>query len=803
MTIHLSSWSSRLTAALGRHLSLQRRVPVLQQFNSEECGAACLAMILSYYGRPTRVAECRELCDGGRDGLTAQRIATAAQHFALRVTAYTLEPEDISQLRLPAILHWQFNHFVVIEQWAPTGVDIVDPAIGRRRVTTAEFDTAFTGVVLTFEPAATFETRPAQTQQTWRDYMRALSRTPEALGFLGQILGASLVLQILGLGVPVLTQILIDQVLPYQEQSVLSALGIGIGLLVASQMTVSYLRSLLLIHLRARHDTQLMLAFLEHLFSLPLPFFRQRQSGDLLLRLSSNSLIRETLTHQTITIVLDGSFMLVYLILLVMTAPWLGSVALAFGAVQAVLILNTSPALKRLVDQDLTAQADAQTYLIETLAGITTLKAAGAETRALKRWSDLFFRQLAVSIQRGQLSTRVEALVLGLRLLAPLALLWIGVQLMLSGDLSLGTMLALNAMAAAFLAPLTSLLSTAQQLQMVGAHLERLADVLQAEPEQSAANAHPAPKLTGRIDVEHLSFRYHRDAAFVLHDINLSITPGQKVAIVGRTGSGKSTLALLLLGLYRPAQGEILYDNQPLSAISYRSLRNQCGVVLQEAALFGGSLRQNIAYYDPGMDLAQIMWAAQQAEIHADIVAMPMGYETRVAERGGALSGGQRQRLALARALAHQPALLILDEATSHLDVLTEQQVDANLSRLACTRIVIAHRLSTVRNADQILVIEQGQIVERGRHAELLARNGAYARLVQHSPEPSFDIRADDMGFSSRAELVTPNGFLGLTAAGRNQNHHPLPHDKETSHDPSTNRSRMEGQGVPAGPVGN
>jgi ABC-type bacteriocin/lantibiotic exporter with double-glycine peptidase domain len=297
--------------------------------------------------------------------------------------------------------------------------------------------------------------------------------------------------------------------------------------------------------------------------------------------------------------------------------------------------------------------------------------------------------------------------------------------------MTLGTMLALNALAMAFLSPLSSLVLSAQRLQLVGAHLDRIADVLEAQPEQRLSDVREAPRLTGRLEVRQVDFQYDANAPLVLQNISLRIEPGQKVALVGRTGSGKSTLARLLLGLYVPTRGEIHYDGKSLQDLNYRTVRRQWGVVLQESFIFSGSIRENIAFNNPAMTIKEVAIAAQLAVIHDDIIKMPMGYETRVDEGGTGLSGGQRQRLSLARALAHQPPMLLLDEATSHLDVVTESEVEKNLNELSCTRVVVAHRLSTVQNADVILVLDQGAIVERGSPAELLERDGHYAKLVQ------------------------------------------------------------------------
>jgi ATP-binding cassette, subfamily B, bacterial len=708
-----------------------KRVPVILQMTPHECGAACLAMVLSFHGRMTTLSECRTHLRSGRDGLSARAIAQAARDLGLRVRALSLEPSSLAQIHGPAIVHWNFDHFLVLERWSPETIEVIDPAIGRRRLSAEEFNNGFTGVVLTLEPGADFQQQGAQNKLSWHSYLRRLVQTSGTSGMLAQILGTSALLQALGLIFPFFTLILVDTILPRQDISALTILAIGMVVLVVSQVIFTYLRSALALYLETRLDIEVMLGFFEHMLRLPFRFFQERTSGDLLMRLGSISVIREELTGQTVAAILDAALVVVYLIILLVWQPIFGLLALAFGSVQIVLMLSSTRRLYELTERDIAAQAESQSYLVEALTGIATLKVAASEDRALGHWSNLFFKQLNVSLRRSHLTMLVDTGREALDALAPIVLLWVGALWVLEGNMSLGAMFAVTTLSISFLGPLASLVATAQQVQLVGAHLERIADVFETKPEQDVQSVQIAPQLTGRIEVRNAGFRYHPNAPWAVRHFSVVIEPGEKIAIVGRSGSGKSTLAMLLLGLHPLEEGEILYDGIPLSSMNYRTLRSQIGVVLQDTDLFSGSIRRNIASHDPELSLEQISEAAELAAIHDEIARLPMGYETVIAEGGADMAGGQRQRLAIARALVNEPAILLLDEATSHLDAITESIVDQNLSELQCTRIVIAHRLSTIRNADLILVLDKGVIVERGVHNKLLALGGVYATLVR------------------------------------------------------------------------
>ncbi|TYB50504.1 peptidase domain-containing ABC transporter [Nonomuraea sp. PA05] len=705
---------------------MMRRVPVVLQNTDTECGAACLTMVLAHHGHRTTLHQVAGRLGIGRDGLSARAIVDGAREHGLRARAFSLAPEDLARVPLPAVAHWEFRHFVVVERWSPDRVDLVDPGHGRRRLTPEEFGAGFTGVLLVFEPGEGFRRGSSSMAGAWRrEFARTLLRRRR--GLLAQIVAASLLLQLLGLALPLFSGLLVDTIVPARAAEVLPLLGLAIGLAGAAQFVIGYLRAALLVAVRARADQELTESVVGRLVALPYRYFTQRAKGDLVTRAAGVSTLGDILTGQVVAALLDGPLALGYLVLVYLWDPVFGLALTGVAVLQTALLLSTTRRIATLTHQELAALSASQNSLIQTITGIETLKASGAERRAVDQWSAHFARQLDADVRAGLTRGLLEAALSAIRVTAPLALLWLGAWRVLDGQLTLGTLIALNAVALGALTPLGSLMTGLQSLQQAGAHFDRLSDILAAEPEPS--DGIEVLRLRGAVELRGVGFRHDPRGPWTVRDVSVAVRPGQKVALVGASGSGKSTLARLLLALHDPVEGEIRYDGVPAAELNLRTLRRQFGVVTQDPSLFNGSIRENIALNDPGAPMERVVAAARLAALHDEIAAMPMGYETILTD-GGGLSGGQRQRLALARAVLPRPKILLLDEATSNLDSATEAVIEAGLGTLAQTRIVIAHRLSTVRDADLILVIDDGRVVQRGTHDELMAAGGRYAGLV-------------------------------------------------------------------------
>jgi ABC-type bacteriocin/lantibiotic exporter with double-glycine peptidase domain len=692
-----------------------------------DCGAACLAMVLGYFGKRVELRQLRDMTGANRDGVSALAIVKAARACRLQARGVRADLDQLRHLPRGSILHWEFSHFVVFERTTRNGIQIVDPAHGRRVVSMNDLRRAYTGVAIICEPADDFDRSSSGTTGTWR-YLRPMLKQS---GNITRVIATSLLLRLAALGLPLLTALVVDEIIPRNDRHLLLVLTLGVGAVIGYNFLSAFLRANLLLELRTRLNMGLTMGFIDHLVKLPYNFFLRRSSGDLMMRLQSNTVIRDILASGTMSAVLDGVFASLYLILLFIVSPALAIVVLVLAVLEIATMLLSWRRNQRLMSRSLQAQADTQSYVYQMLTGIETLKASGAERRAADHWGQLFTDQVNIDLTRGRLTAMVDAVMSTLQIASPLVILMVGAFQVLAGSISLGTMLSAAALGAGFLQPLATMVTSGLQLQLLGSYMQRINDVLDTPREQHGVHVRPAPRLSGQIRADDVSFSYGLLSRPEVSNVSLEIQPGQHIGIVGRSGSGKSTFAHLLLGLYRPTSGRIEFDGQDLADLEAGSVRRQLGIVTQHPYLFGSSIRENIALTNPELPFEAVVEAARIACVHDDIAAMPMGYDTQLHDGGASVSGGQRQRIALARALVHQPSILLLDEATSELDTMTEQKIYANLDAISSTTVVIAHRLSTIRNADLILVMEEGRIVETGTHEQLLSRQGMYTALVR------------------------------------------------------------------------
>ncbi len=703
------------------------RVPVIRQMTITDCGAACLGMVLSFHGRKVRMHELRTAVGAGRDGTSALSLMEAASSYGLSVDPVGIGAQDLMGLEEPAILHWQSNHYVVLERIGRNGAVIVDPMLGRRRLTLQAFEEGFSGIAFLITPGTSFSAQTLK-RARWSRYWKILRRAhSESV----RVLLGSIALQLIGLAVPAATALVIDKVIPSGQHSLLTLVILGALCFGVLHLAVSYFRAFALLRLQTLLDREMTTGFVSHILSLPFSFFQNRTLGGVFAFLNSIVIIRDVLSTQFVSMALDAAMVSGYFLLLLKIRPVFAVVALGTGLLQALTVLLTKERIHVATQDQVHSQSRAQGLIIEILRGIETIKSAGLETTTFDNWRALHWKQAEMTMKRELIGEGVRILLASLTAVSPIVFLALGAGAVLDRQLSLGAMLALIALAAGFLTPLSSLLGSLNKTQVVGAHLDRIDDVYEEIPERTSGEE--INDFDGRIDFRQVSFRYAPNSPLVLRNLSFSIERNSTVALVGPSGSGKSTVAKLILGLYTLTEGQIFVDGRPIEEIDLRNFRKHIGVVTQAMFLFNDTVTRNIAFDQPGMSPDVIVRAAEMASIHADILAMPLGYDTVIGEGGGGLSGGQRQRICLARALARRPRMLLFDEATSELDVLSERAVQSALDTLDVTRILIAHRVSTIQSADQILVLSGGEIIERGTHDELMAGRGLYNEMVSGS----------------------------------------------------------------------
>lgn len=702
--------------------------------NRGETGAACLAAVLSHHGRDTSVTEIRSVLQQHGGGATLAELATVAESSAMSAATGPLG----TKVTAPAIVALQPRHFVVVERADAHHAWIVDPSLGRQRWRRAEFDRRHNGAALHLTPTNRFRAKRTRARDTVIPrYVKTLFGAPGGRRLLAATLLLAAAMHAVGLATPLLTKIVVDTVIPRHDTGLLGILAVAVigGALLAGLL--SLLRALALLALRKCADEALTGRIIGHLLRLPVTFFLDRGRGDLIMRLSSVSSTRETLTQQLMTTVLDGFLLTGYLVGLSAFAPAYLPVVLPLIVLYAVLVGVSHRTLRNLVQRELVAKSDEQNHVAELLNAMVPIKANGLTERLHARWAGLFAVYQQAMLRRGRAAAWLIGAQRAVSTLGPLALLVAGGWLVLAERVSLGEMLAANAVALAVLAPLDTFANIGQIYQTVLVQMERVFDVLDTPAESGGDKKLAHGKAVG-VDLDGVSFRYRDDHPPVLEDITLRVNPGSKVCVVGRTGSGKSSLGLLVLGLMTGQSGEVRYDGIPLGELDLADLRSRCGAVLQELSLFSGSVRDNLTLGRPEATEHEIVEATTIAGLHEDILALPRQYDTEIGDGGAALSSGQRQRMALARALLSKPGLLVLDEATSHLDPRTERAVDAALDTMSVTRVVISHRVSAARDADQVVVLDRGRIVQRGTHDTLIDTPGPYRDLF------SADVRTGD-----------------------------------------------------------
>ncbi|SIQ61534.1 peptidase domain-containing ABC transporter [Priestia flexa] len=702
----------------------KRKTPYIEQMEHSECGLACMAMILNYYNYKITLTEIREQFGTGKKGTSFSNLVDISGFYNLDAKVYKVDNLNQQLISYPSIVFWENKHYVVLEKVSKDNkkFKVIDPAHGKTIISNKEFYEKYSGYLMMFSLNSNFTPREKVSKANF--LWSHITKQKKVLSF---VLLTSFILQGFGVFIPKVTQWITDNVILRSQTNYINAIGFIVLTIYIIYQVFYILRGYLIARLQTLIDSSLMSAFISKLFNLPYSFFETRTSGDLIYRANSNTFIRQILSSRVIALVIDSSLVIGYAAMMFFIKWELLLIVLVLSMLILTSMLLSTKLIRNLASKNVVIQTKTQSYLTESIQGICDVKVLGAEKNIFKNWSSLFNQQLMVSQKQSFITSTLESFGLGIQFITPLFLLWIGSSMVISGSMTLGELLAFSTLAVSFIVPIVSMGTTYSQLLLLGSYMQRLQDVMDSKGEH--VNAEEIQDFKGHIELKDVSFKYDYFGKNVLNSISLTITPGEKLAIVGASGSGKSSLVKLLLGLNLPTEGSLRYDGKDIKNISIKSVRNNIGAVLQETRLFHGNILDNIELLNEDKSLKKVIEVAKIANIHDDILKQPMGYYTMISEGGSNFSGGQRQRLLLARALIKRPKVLILDEATSALDNISEEIIKNNLENLKCTQVIIAHRLSTVVNADRILVMNEGSIIESGTHEQLINNKGYYYNL--------------------------------------------------------------------------
>ena len=709
-----------------------RRFPFLKQRDETDCGAACLAMICKYYRMPVGLSRLRDLANVSRYGATMAGLAEAAETLGFVSRGVRAGYEELMRTKMPIIVHWQGIHFVVLFRITDHQAFIADPAVGIRKISRTEFETEWTNFALLLE----YSDQVAKNEAQKSSFRRFLPLVRPYTGILSEILLASILISLFGLASPIFTQTIVDQVLVHQDRDLLNILLVGMIIIMAFQIGTSALRMYLIASVSARLSITMLSQFYRHLLNLSMRFFALRRIGDITTRFQENTKIQNLLTVTTISALLDVIMLVVYLGLMFYYHFNLALIVLAFIPLSVGLTLIYTPILKSISQRIFLARSEQSSTLIGSLHGIEVVKAQAVERDMRWQWEKRYTKEIQIGFQGIKVEMLFGSLSSVVNLFSGMFILWHGATLVMDGELSIGQLMAFNALIGNVMGPITGLIKLWPQIQEARIALDRLNDIYDAPIEKARQEDYAVTpqRIEGHIVFDKVFFRYGigTEVPYVLNGINLTIEPGEKVAIVGRSGAGKTTLVKLVPRLFDPTEGVVTLDRIDLRDVNPGWLRRQVGMVLQDPFLFSGTIAENIALGIEEIDMNRVIEVARLAYAHDFIASLTMGYETKIGEQGMGLSGGQRQRIAIARALFMDPQILIFDEATNSLDTESEQALRDNLEEILQNRtsFIIAHRLSTVRSVDRIIVLDQGHIVESGEHDSLMAQEGLYYHLI-------------------------------------------------------------------------